>query len=69
MGCAAVLYEVDPDGSIGDIIGIYQFTDTGYDRDGDIPRGETIDLYMQKPDACREWGRKDVYLQIVDGKG
>lgn len=69
MGCAAVLYEVDPDGGIGDIIGIYQFTDTGYGRDGDIPRGETIDLYMQKPDACREWGRKDVYLQIVDGKG
>lgn len=69
MGCAAVLYEVEPDGIIGSIIGIYQFTDTGYGRDGDIPRGETVDIYMPDESDCIEWGRKDVYLQIIDGKG
>lgn len=69
IGCAAVLYEVDPDGRIGDLIGIYQFTDTGYGRDGDIPRGETVDIYMPDLDDCIQWGRRKVYLQIIDGRG
>ena len=68
MGCAAVLYEVAPDGGIGEMIGIYQFTDTGYGRDGDIPRGETVDIYMSSESDCIEWGRRTVYLQIIDGK-
>ena len=69
IGCIGVLYEVDEDGGIGDFIGIYEFTDTGYGKDGDIPRGETVDIYMEEEDACMEWGRKDVYVQIVRGKG
>lgn len=69
IGCMAVLYEVDEDGGIGDFIGIYEFSDTGYGKDGDIPRGETIDIFMEEEDACVEWGRKDVYVQIINGEG
>lgn len=69
MGCAAILWEVDEDGTIGEYIGIYQFTDTGYGIDGDIPRGETVDIFMEDESACWEWGRRDVYIQIVNGKG
>lgn len=69
LGCMAVLYEVDEDGSIGEYIGTYQFMDTGYGRDGDILRGETVDIFMEDEDACWEWGRRNVYVQIIDGKG
>ena len=69
LGCMAVLYEVDEDGSIGDFIGIYEVSDTGYGKDGDIPRGETIDIFMEEESACVEWGRKDVYVQIIRGEG
>lgn len=69
MGCAAVLYEVAEDGSIGDYIGMYQFTDTGWGIDGDIPRGETVDIYIADENACWEWGRRKVYLQVIDGRG
>lgn len=69
MGCAAVLWEVDEDGTIGEYIGIRQFTDCGYGRDGDIPRGETVDIFIDDEDACWEWGRKTIYIQIINGKG
>ena len=69
LGCMAVLYEVDEDGGIGDFIGIYEVSDTGYGKDGDIPRGETIDIFMEEEAACVEWGRKDVYVQIIRGEG
>lgn len=69
LGCMAVLYEVDEDGSIGKYIGTYQFTDTGYGIDGDILRGETVDIFMEDEDACWEWGRRNIYVQIIDGKG
>lgn len=69
IGCAAILYEVNENGSIGDMIGIWEFTDTGYGRDGDIPRGETVDIYLEDYDACIEWGRQEVYLQVVRGEG
>ena len=37
MGCAAALYDVKEDGSIGDFIGYYEVLDTGagIDRYGD----------------------------------
>lgn len=69
LGCMTVLYEVDADGSIGEYIGTYQFTDTGWGIDGDILRGETVDIYMSDYDTCIECGRRNVYVQIIDGKG
>ncbi len=69
ISCMAVLYEVDDDGTIGDFIGIYEVMDTGWGRDGDALRGETVDMFMEDYDACIQWGRRDVYVQIIDGKG
>ncbi len=69
LGCMAVLYKVDEDGGIGEYIGTYQFTDTGYGIDGDILRGETVDIFMEDEDACWEWGRRNVYVQVIDGEG
>ena len=69
MGCAAVLWKVNEDGTIGEYIGIRQFTDTGYGRDGDIQRGETVDIYIPNYDECIEWGRRRIYIQIIEGKG
>ena len=69
IGCMAVLYEVDADGSIGDFIGIYEVMDTGWGRDGDALRGEMVDMFKEDYDACIQWGRRDVYVQIIDGKG
>lgn len=69
IGCIAVLYEVDEDGGIGDFIGMYELSDTGYGKDGDIPRGETVDIFMKEEAACVEWGRRDVYVQIIRGEG
>ncbi len=69
IGCMVVLYEVDDDGTIGDFIGLYEVMDTGWGRDGDALRGETVDIFMEDYDACIQWGRRDVYVQIIDGKG
>ncbi|MFR4352476.1 MAG: hypothetical protein ACLT3H_12545 [Roseburia sp.] len=69
IGCMAVLYEVDADGSIGGFIGIYEVMDTGWGRDGDAVRGETVDVFIPDYDACIQWGRRDVYVQIIDGRG
>ncbi len=69
IGCMAVLYEVDADGGIGDFIGLYEVMDTGWGRDGDALRGETVDMFKEDYDACIQWGRRDVYVQIIDGKG
>ena len=69
LGCVALLYEVDGQGGVGDFIGMYEFTDTGCGRDGDIPRGETVDIFMEDYDRCMEWGRREVYVQIIRGQG
>ena len=69
IDCMALLYEVDVDGTIGGFIGLYEVMDTGWGRDGDALRGETVDMFMEDYDACIQWGRRDVYVQIIDGKG
>lgn len=69
MGCAAIIWEVAEDGTIGEFIGFRQFTDTGYGRDGDIQRGETVDIFIPDYDECIQWGRREVYIQIINGKG
>lgn len=72
LGMAAVLYEVEEDGSMGDFIGIYEFLDTGYGINGSLQEGTSIDVYCPTLDACYDWiGQHGdyVYLQIIDGKG
>jgi len=67
IGKTAILYEADQDGSVGQLIGIYEIEDTGGDQR--IKDGKVIDIYLEDYGQCVENGRVDVYVQIVDAKG
>lgn len=70
LGCVLAIYEINEDGSIGKFIGYREVEDTGYGKDGDIPRGETIDLYWgEDRQSALQWGRRKVWVQVVDGVG
>lgn len=66
IGQTAIVY-ADDNGSIGELIGIYEVLDTG--GDVRIQNGECIDIYMPDYAAAKEYGRRDVWVQIVDAKG
>lgn len=66
IGQTAILY-ADDNGSIGELIGIYEVLDTGGDER--IKDGSCIDIYMSDYAAAKEYGRRDVWVQIVDAKG
>lgn len=66
LGKGCYIYNVADDGSVGSCRGYYEFHDTGWGRDGDIPRGETVDIYMTTEDECRTYGRQDIYILFVD---
>lgn len=66
LGKACYIYRCNSDGSVGECLGYREFHDTGYGKNGDIPRGETIDIYMPTESECRHWGRKNVYIQFID---
>lgn len=71
MGKVAVLYDMNMN-----IIGIYEFKDTGagIDTDGDgkgdsIINGKSVDVYRDTLERCREWIDNNgdyVYMQIFD---
>lgn len=78
MGLTAIVYEYKPDGSMGDMIGIWECLDTGFggDADGDgvgsIESGKVIDMYFPTLEECQEWMEQTggkVYVQLVDAEG
>lgn len=76
FGCVIALYEIAEGGGIGDFIGYRQVTDTGYGHDsklykgmGTIQTGETVDIYFESYDDAMQWGSKQVYIQVIPGKG
>lgn len=62
---------------------ILEYRDTGYGQssgrgrsrilkgrtEGTIENGSCIDIYFDTEAECEAWGRKKVYIQIVDAKG
>lgn len=76
LNCSANLYEVDENGNKGELIGSYEFKDTGagIDTDGDgkgdsIRKGYSIDVWAPDMDAVREWQKTYgdyVYLEIIE---
>jgi 3D (Asp-Asp-Asp) domain-containing protein len=78
LGYTCIMYEND-NGEIGDLIGIYEFKDTGagIDTDGDgkgdsIKKGLSIDVYRDTLERCNEWIEEYgdyVFVQIVYGVG
>lgn len=79
LGCVGALYQVKEDGTMGDFIGYYEFTDTGagIDTDGDgkgdtIINGESIDVWEPDMEMAQEWidiNGDYVYLKLIEGKG
>ena len=79
MGCAAALYDVNEDGSIGQFIGYYEVLDTGagIDTDGDghgdsIINGTSIDVWVPDDAAVREWQQEHgdyVAIYLIPGVG
>lgn len=79
LGCVAMLYAVNEDGSIGDFIGYYEFLDTGagIDTDGDgkgdsIINGTSVDVWRPTLDDAKSWVNTYgdyVYIKIVRGVG
>lgn len=70
LGCAALLYQINEDGTMGDLIGIYEFLDTGGTKG--LKSGTVIDVWAKDMDGVREWISTYgdyVYLQIVPAQG
>lgn len=65
-GLTCIIY-ADDGGEKGEYIGIYEILDTG--SDSRLKDGTCIDLYMENEDDCWEWGRRKVWIQLVDAKG
>ena len=73
IGMTALIY-VNDDGNIGDLVGIYQISDTGYGRTesngmGSIQNGNTIDIFMDSDSAGRKFIEtygNDVFVKIID---
>jgi 3D (Asp-Asp-Asp) domain-containing protein len=77
IGCVACVNAVNPDGSIGEFIGLYEITDTGYGREtgqgvssilkgktlGTIEAGQTVDIWFPTSHQAEEW--TDLYGDYV----
>ena len=78
LGKTAAVYDMDYN-----LIGLYEFRDTGYGQPtgkgkskilpgrsvGTIEAGQCIDIYMTTYAQCKAFGRKTVYVQIINAKG
>lgn len=79
LGYVCELNRVNPDGSIGEFIGYFEFKDTGagMDSDGDgkgdtIKNGTSIDVWVEtRADAYAWVGEYGdyVYIKLIKGKG
>lgn len=72
IGYVACINAINEDGSIGEFIGFFEITDTGYGREtgrgesqiikgktlGTIETGETIDIWQKDMASAREWVNK-----------
>lgn len=65
-GMTACVYE-NIAGKPGDFLGYYEILDTGGDYR--IKNGTVIDIYMPDYNDCIKFGRKNVLVVFVNGKG
>lgn len=69
LGRKCNLYALAEDGSIGDMIGSYEFLDTGYGIDGSMEKGKSVTVWVPNMDACWDWldtYGDYVYMEFVD---
>lgn len=68
LGKGAKLYKVNEDGTKGNLIGHYQFLDTGYGINGSIVDGTSIDVWHSNEESVWEWASTYgdyVYIEIL----
>jgi 3D (Asp-Asp-Asp) domain-containing protein len=62
FGKTAVVY-ADNNGDIGNLIGVYRVEDTG---GKDIRSGKVIDIWLPTESECKQFGRQNVHVYILD---
>lgn len=69
LGYACIIYEND-DGEVGDLIGYFEFCDTGGAKT--LKTGKSIDVYRNTLDRCYDWIDEYgdyVFVQIIPAVG
>lgn len=66
LGKTAVLYHENDLGQ-WELYGIYEIEDTGSDLR--LQQGKSLDIWMPTYEECIEFGRQEMYVQIVDADG
>lgn len=75
-----LVYACNEDGTVGKLLGEYRFDDTGYGAEsgvgessilegrsiGTIENGTCIDFFFESEADCINYGRRDVYIMILD---
>lgn len=79
LGQVACINAVNEDGSVGELIGLFEFKDTGagFDTDHDgigdsIKNGTSIDVWVESPKEIRAWQKNYgdyVYIKLIKGVG
>lgn len=79
IGCVAALYDINPDGSMGEFIGYFEILDTGsgIDTDGDgkgdsIASGQSVDVWMPSMADAKAWIESHgdyVFIKLIRGNG
>ena len=68
LGKSCNLYRQNDDGSIGELIGTYEFLDTGYGINGSLEKGTSIDVWHPTEDAVWDWMAEYgdyVYIEFI----
>ena len=79
LGQLAAINAINSDGSVGELIGLFEFKDTGagidLNKDGvgdSIKEGKSIDIWVESPQKMRAWQKKYgdyVYIKLIKGVG
>lgn len=66
VGFTAMVYE-DENGQAGEFLGYYEIKDSKWGRN--VENGEEIKLWVETPEECLEFGKKDVLIVLRRGVG
>ena len=68
LGQSCNLYRQNEDGTMGELIGTYEFLDTGYGINGSLEKGTSIDVWHPTEDAVWDWMAEYgdyVYIEFI----
>lgn len=68
LGRECNLYRQNEDGTVGELIGTYEFLDTGYGINGSLEKGTSVDVWHPTEDAVWDWMAEYgdyVYMEFI----